>query len=68
MAKITKCDKCGKDISLVTGHMWVRLRRCKKYYTVETYEYGGHERRYDLCDKCAEKLKKFIESEAAPWT
>ena len=68
MAKITKCDKCGRDISLSTGHMWVRLRRTRLYYTVVTYDYGRSECRYDLCDKCADALKRFIKSEGKPWT
>jgi len=69
MAKITKCDKCGRDISLSTGHMCVRLCRGRLFYTAITYDRGtGSECRYDLCAKCAEALKKFIKSEGTPWT
>lgn len=63
MASITRCDKCGVEIGLNTGHTWIRVRPYKKYSRLEMSDYSGKEYRYDLCDECAEKLRKFIGSD-----
>jgi len=54
--KVTKCDRCGKEIENVEKHMHSLLRVTES----DMMTIGHPSTNIDLCGECSDKLYEFI--------